>query len=72
MSQPGPSNTELRRFCAYCSTAEGYAAPLLVESASFHDAACDFADHWHGEGEIGVLVVDDESGEEARFTLHLG
>jgi hypothetical protein len=72
MSQPGEAITELRRFCAYCSTAEGYSAPLRLEAPDFHDAAVHFAEHWHGDGELGVLVIDEESGEQACFSLDLG
>ena len=66
------SESELRRFCAYCSTAEGYAAPMSLAAASHHEAAFDFADYWHGDGVIGVIVTDEMTGERACFTMDVG
>ncbi|HEY9219070.1 MAG TPA: DUF5961 family protein [Phenylobacterium sp.] len=69
-----PDSTALPRFCAYAVN-DGRSHGHSVEAQSFAEAAMAFAEVWHPEpddaGEVTVIVLDQESGEQQCYVVDL-
>lgn len=70
MPTKGPS-----RYCAYAAH-HGRAHGHAVEAEGFAQAAMTFVEVWHPEpddedGDLTVIVLDQESGEEQCFVVDL-
>ena len=64
------------RYCAYALDDPGGRLHGAPEAKSFAEAALIFTEVWHPPadeaGEVAIMVIDKETGEQQCFTVDLG